>query len=225
MKKSIIILSIFFTFSTAISEEKSNNFRNFVYFSMPIIIFSFILDVSINEISQNNKTETFDDFFSFFNQFGDKYILVIPISGYFYGKYSDNEKLERSSAVAFVSSVVAAGVSFPLKIITGRERPDRSDKSSFPSGHTAISFAVFGSYARYYKEGVYPYIFYSVPIMVGLSRIYKNKHYFSDVVTGGVIGLGSVYVGEYLVEKFDYKFPIFLSYGKSGFKLFFMNRF
>jgi len=75
---------------------------------------------------------------------------------------------------------------------------------SFPSGHTALSFAVFGTYAEGFDD-YRRYILYSIPIFVGFSRIYKNHHYFSDVVTGGFLGYLSVYlskkIDKYLLNK------------------------
>ncbi len=186
-------------FSTA---NASENMKKFFGFAIPVVAVSFSLDEDVKNLVKRNKTETFDDISSFFNQFGSAEAVLIPIVGYGYGILSKNKSLEDNSRKAFYASVIAASIVFPLKYITNRERPDKSDNRSFPSGHTAVSFAIFGTYAKN-SGGIKKYFLYSIPFMVGFSRVYKNHHYFSDVVAGGIIG----YLSVILADKFD-KFSI-----------------
>lgn len=91
------------------------------------------------------------------------------------------------------AAVTTLGVSYALKYIVGKERPDHSDKRSFPSLHTAISFtgAAF-IHKRYgWKWGVPAY---AVASYVGWSRIYAKKHDGWDVAAGALIGIGSAYL-------------------------------
>lgn len=78
-----------------------------------------------------------------------------------------------------------------LKKITGIKRPDGSNKSSFPSGHTAIAFMGAEFLHQEYKEKSvwYGISGYLVATGTGFLRIYNNKHWFSDVVTGAGIGI------------------------------------
>ncbi len=79
-----------------------------------------------------------------------------------------------------------------LKHITKRSRPERrskkpdwvreSSESSFPSGHSAAAICapfLLGLSWRWKVFGV----------LVGLSRIYLEDHYFSDVIAGFLEGL------------------------------------
>jgi membrane-associated phospholipid phosphatase len=93
--------------------------------------------------------------------------------------------------------LVNAIYTFGLKYTIRRERPDGSDDLSFPSGHT--SNAVAGAtviYRHYgYKLGIPGY---GLAAVIGVSRMAGNRHHFSDVVGGALIGFG---VGRAVVRR------------------------
>lgn len=85
-----------------------------------------------------------------------------------------------------------------LKSVIHEPRPDKSDKKSFPSGHTAsaVSGAAF-IHKRYgIKRAVIPYLMAG---FTGYSRIRAKRHYFHDVAAGAAIsGLFTwMFVGPY----------------------------
>ncbi len=209
MKKILIfILSIFIV---SYGKEQNQEFKfdkKIIYIGVPALTLSFLLDNSVKNFTQKNKSNSLNSITDIFNVAGSGYAIALPISTYALGEYKKDEKLAKTSRVAIASSVIAASIVFPIKYITHRKRPDNSDYYSFPSGHTAFAFAIFGSYAKFYKEGITPYILYSIPVLTGFSRIYKNKHYFSDVVGGAIIGLSSVYLGEWIEKKLSIKWGI-----------------
>ena len=59
---------------------------------------------------------------------------------------------------------------------------------SFPSGHTASSFAAATALAMFYPRAA-P-LAYSVATAVGISRVHLGVHFPSDAAVGGVIGIG-----------------------------------
>jgi undecaprenyl-diphosphatase len=59
---------------------------------------------------------------------------------------------------------------------------------SFPSGHTASSFAAATALAMFYPRAA-P-LAYSVATAVGMSRVHLGVHFPSDAAVGGVIGIG-----------------------------------
>lgn len=75
----------------------------------------------------------------------------------------------------------------PLKFAVRRERPDGSNRLSFPSGHSAVTFAGATVLERHlgWKNSV---LGYAIASYVAASRIHDNVHYLSDVVFGAAIG-------------------------------------
>jgi membrane-associated phospholipid phosphatase len=89
--------------------------------------------------------------------------------------------------------IVTEGVTFGLKMLVDKPRPDKSNRNSFPSGHTSTSFhsATF-IHQRYGAKYSIPA--YALATFTGLTRIYGEKHDGFDVLIGAVIGIGSAYV-------------------------------
>lgn len=85
------------------------------------------------------------------------------------------------------------GVTYALKYIIKKDRPDHSDNHSFPSMHTSVSFTAASFIQRRYgwKWGIPAYL---VSSYVGWSRVYGKKHDWWDVAAGAAIGIGSSYI-------------------------------
>ena len=71
--------------------------------------------------------------------------------------------------------------------------------ASFPSGHTAASFAAATAiYAINRKWGIAAYIFAAV---MGFSRLYLGVHFPTDVLGGAVCGTVAAWLVLWLMEK------------------------
>ncbi len=60
--------------------------------------------------------------------------------------------------------------------------------NSFPSGHTAVGFAIAVSFAAYLDTKLSYLLCLMLAILVGCSRIYLVLHFYQDVVVGAWIG-------------------------------------
>ncbi len=104
------------------------------------------------------------------------------------------------------SAGLAAGFSVAIQEIVGRDRPvfytnaagdidPAETRPSFPSGHTAIAFALAVSYVL---SGAAPapsaaarIATVAVATVVATLRVASGRHFPSDVVGGAVVGVGS----------------------------------
>lgn len=122
--------------------------------------------------------------------------LTAAVFGYF--------MLRGRFGLAFYTLIAVGGgaaVSFGMKVVVGRPRPDLEAvaqvfTASFPSGHAALSavtFLTLGALVtrtepsrrlRYYYVGLAT----AATVIVGLSRLYLGLHYPSDIVAGWLVG-------------------------------------
>lgn len=143
---------------------------------------------------------------------------VLLVSYFFFRKRISDEKrvfLKRFSVVFIISVWLTLGIVFGLKNITGVERPCVPCEgeitkcnpycladNSFPSGHSALIFAVFSSlYITAEKKWLTP--FFILPFLVSLSRYFLVVHHIMDIVFGTIIGvLIPIIVSEIYEKKF-----------------------
>jgi membrane-associated phospholipid phosphatase len=74
-----------------------------------------------------------------------------------------------------------------IKKTSHRARPDHSDHQSFPSGHTSTSFCTAAFlYGR--QDRLTGLTGYALAGLTGYQRLQSNRHWFSDVLAGGLLG-------------------------------------
>lgn len=103
---------------------------------------------------------------------------------------------------AFAAGIMALTVN-TLKSSIDKERPDKSGRNSFPSGHTATAFMFATMLHKEYgttRSPLYSVLGYSLATGTAVSRQLNNKHWFSDVLTGAGIGIVSTELGYYLAD-------------------------
>lgn len=98
---------------------------------------------------------------------------------------------DRAGALQAGGSIAASFlVAQGLKRIFPETRPDGSNRHSFPSSHTSISFAAATSIYR--RRGAAEGIpAFALASLVGVARVKADKHYWYDVGAGAAIGIVS----------------------------------
>jgi undecaprenyl-diphosphatase len=140
-------------------------------------------------------------------RYSDRYISVLSDLGEGIGWVAGGVAIailggptgRRAGAATAVASVAATYlVQTRVKPLFRRVRPFvnreatvvgvRPADHSFPSGHTASSFAAATALAFFYPRAA-P-LAYAVATGVGMSRVHLGVHFPSDAAVGGVIGIG-----------------------------------
>ncbi len=116
------------------------------------------------------------------------------------------EKTRRIGAITIFSLILCGLLNeIVIKNIVQRARPfvdnefinliiNKPNSYSFPSGHTAMSFAAVGVWVRFTKNKLYRLIFIILALFMAFSRLYLMVHYPTDVLAGIVVGTFSAYI-------------------------------
>ena len=137
--------------------------------------------------------------------------VVMPVTQFSVGLIRKDPVIKRQAYQTVGAIGIESVVTQILKYSINRPRPAQTypgeifpyqneEGKSMPSGHTALAFAVATTAALEYKKW-----YIAVPAFiwagaVGYSRMYLGVHYFSDVMTGAAIGVGSAFLSQYLVR-------------------------
>ena len=99
--------------------------------------------------------------------------------------------------------LLSAMTTYTLKHVVKEPRADESDHYSFPSGHTAFSFAGATMLDHEYRH-VSPWISvagYGVATFTAIRRVERERHNWFDVIAGAGIGFASAKVAFLLTDK------------------------
>jgi hypothetical protein len=115
---------------------------------------------------------------------------LVGIGLYSGGWIAKNNRLAVTGADIMRAQLLGQAYVQALKFTVQRERPDKSNNVSFPSGHSASAFATAGVLQRHYgwKVGVPATL---AAGYVAMARVHDNKHYLSDVIFGGAMGIAA----------------------------------
>jgi undecaprenyl-diphosphatase len=102
-------------------------------------------------------------------------------------------------AAAAVVVLVSIALFSILKRLVRRPRPcefwqdiscllQPPDRYSFPSGHSMTAFSMYGTFATLLPGS--GWFFFPSALLIALSRVFVGAHYPSDVIVGGLLGVG-----------------------------------
>ncbi len=146
--------------------------------------------------------QNYNSLFDAINQLGDgRYHILAFGTGYIAGRLIRNEKLTEVSREGFQSFLISGLTVITLKSLFGRARPYTNegalsfhplsldnDYHSFPSGHTIVAFSAASVISSNFRNPAVYAISYSLATGVAMARIYKDRHWFSDVLMGAALG-------------------------------------
>jgi hypothetical protein len=113
--------------------------------------------------------------------------VAFSLSTYALGRIFDQPKVSHLGMDLVQAQLLTELMVEPLKFAVGRTRPDGSNNQSFPSGHSAVTFATATVIERHlgWRKSLLAYVIASY---VASSRLHDNVHYLSDVVFGAAVG-------------------------------------
>lgn len=196
--------------STFISKIDSNKIYQFNYkkIIIPTALISYgIASLKIDGLKQLNFS-TRDEInehkpdhikLDNYTQFAPAVLVYVLNTAGLEGKHNFRDR----SLIYGTSMLITSAIIIPLKHIVREERPDQSNKLSFPSGHTAIAFASAQFMFREYKDTNFMLAIsgYSFAIFTGMYRTLNDKHWVGDVVAGAGFGIVSTEIAYWLYPK------------------------
>ena len=187
-------------FSRRLDKFSSSRFYQMTYIGIPLMVGGLIV---------KNEDDHFrglrNDYLPRFNRHLDDFMQYAPAAvmlGMKAAGVQSRSSWGRMLVSDAFSALLMGGVVNTLKQTTNVERPDGSNKHSFPSGHTATAFMTATMFTKEYGHKS-PWVgvgAYSVATATGLMRMANNKHWLSDVLTGAGIGILSTEVGYYFAD-------------------------
>ncbi|MBL8025667.1 MAG: phosphatase PAP2 family protein [Fibrobacteres bacterium] len=142
-----------------------------------------------------------------------------------YGLYRDDKEALDFATIGVVSASATVLANQTIKLFVKRERPIfalpeaqgsyshgitvkifPSEQYSFPSQSASLAMSTAVVYGTAYPK--YDWIFYSLAIVNGWSRIYRGAHYPGDVLAGEMLGALTTFGTLYAMRKLDDRYDI-----------------
>jgi len=164
---------------------------------------STLLDDDIRSLMGRNHTRLNDRLSDVAVQYGEGLtMLLVSAGGYAAGLAFEDDWIRETSLLSGTAIILAGTISTVSKIVIGRARPFTAEGryrfrpfsfndgyEAFPSGHTIVAFAVSGVLAERIKNPWATAGLYGLAAATGLSRMYTDHHWFSDVLFGAIISI------------------------------------
>lgn len=178
----------------------------------------FLFDEPVKNFFQERRNSTLDEMsHNFLSPLGGTWSVFISAGFYGAGILAKDLRMQSTGLLAVESFLIGSLIARIPKYALGRVRPDAwwnpdpfewkgpLGGKSFPSGHTVAAFSVASVFASQYRKTIWvPILSYSLASVAGISRVYENRHWFSDVFAGAVLGIvtGKFICNTYRKEKY-----------------------
>lgn len=160
-------------------------------------------DESLQEELQAHRSQGKDDVARVFKRMGEPTVYAVPALGTIAaGVILGDDRVTRAGGRMTAGLLTAAVVTNLLKPLVGRRRPAEtgdafeftpfSNRDSWPSGHTAMAFALATGVGDELHSTPATVLLYGAAGLTSWSRLNDNRHWGSDVLAGALVGITSV---------------------------------
>ena len=168
------------------------------------------LDEEIRDLFQRNRSESGDDAAETLRPLGHRVGPALLLGGLWAaGAIWDSPTLTAIGKDGVEASLFSVVLITPaLKKLVGRARPDEelgsttfdpfSEFQSFPSGEATQAFTIAAVVAAHTENPWVEGTAWGLAGLIGLERLYLDRHWASDVVAGALIGAG---VGSWVAKR------------------------
>jgi membrane-associated phospholipid phosphatase len=159
-------------------------------------------DESITAWVLKNRNQDTKNIASFVKPLGNGAVLLGSAATIFcFAAITKHQQLKSFALKETKTLLITSAVLLAMKYSFQRARPyenlgsnvwrgpfAKSGFYSFPSGHSALSFATATTISQFSKKKIIPVIAYTIAASVALSRVHDEKHWSSDILAGATIG-------------------------------------
>lgn len=192
--------------------------------ALTAIVLASTLDNPIQGQVQDHRTEAGDDLARLARRVGQPEVYVpIALGTVAVGLVMGNGRVTRAGGRITGSLLLAGAAVNILKPLAGRARPSSSleahdfrpfsRQDAWPSGHTAVAFALatsVGDELRYTPASI---LLYGAATLTAWSRVNDNRHWVTDVAAGALVGVASAKLMNGRWRVFGLSGPAFLLEG------------
>jgi hypothetical protein len=162
----------------------------------------------LQEINRNIQKRIWEDNPHGMNHLDDylRFAPVVAVYGLNLAGVKGKNDLRDRTMILAISTLIMGGSVYTLKHVVKEPLPFKPDSigyKSFPSGHAAEAFMAAEFMWQEYKgrSPWYGIAGYACAAATGYLRLYNNQHWFSDVVAGAGIGIGSAKLAYWIYPK------------------------
>jgi membrane-associated phospholipid phosphatase len=203
--------------------------ENTLYFRFYLAFFTLLFIYQLTQYQadaliffSNHRTDFNDFFFKTLTRFGEEWAYLAVILGFLFSK---KRKQALKILLAGLGILLVTQI---LKLVFAHDRPVTffeqqnylsyinlvqgvdilRGSNSFPSGHSAGGFALWTLMAFYFNKNIWAVVlFFTLAVLVGVSRMYLVAHFPEDVLLGSAIGVGIAIGIQYFMQFWRSKKP------------------
>ena len=169
---------------------------------MGFIAASSLLDDQVRDYAQDHRSAGKDNAAKVFRRMGQPEVYAtVGLGTLAVGLVSGDRGIRRAGGRITAALLTSGVVTSAIKELVGRKRPNSatdpyefkpvSKDAAFPSGHTAMAFALAASVSDEINAWPATIGLYGAASLTGWSRINDNKHWLSDVFGAAAVGITS----------------------------------